>query len=183
MNKNKICFLKQRPIVAFSIEDRAVHNIKMKRLQKSRDCNPLFKDKANKTNKNKKTKDVKPNIEKLKPEKKLKKQSKPTDPDQLDDFAGLTSEKGKEFNARPKWKLREEANTHLKRTNEVKKAVKRKRQDDSIRREKMEIDRPKKGKRKQELDNSLVNKYLKILHSNDDTGDRKKPKRSKWYVD
>lgn len=156
----------------------------MKRLQKSRDNNPLFKKKFDKSNKNKNTKDVKPDVGKLKKsDKKPKNQPKQSAPAELDDFAGVTSEKGKGLYARPQWKLRQEATTHLEKTNEVKKATKRKREEDVIRREKMEVDRPKKGKRKQELDSSLVNKYLKILHSNDDTSDRKKPRRSKWYVD
>lgn len=34
----------QRPIVAFSIENRAILNIKMKRLERSRQKNPLSKD-------------------------------------------------------------------------------------------------------------------------------------------
>lgn len=153
-------------------------------MEKSRANNPLFKGKKDKVKDNKNKKDIKPNIEKLKPSKPVQKQKKqPNKSGELADFAGLTSEKGKEFNARPQWKLREEASTHLKNTNEVKKALKRKREEDVIRREKREIDRPKKGKRKHEVDNSLVSKYLKILHSNNESSGHKKPKRSKWYVE
>lgn len=40
----------QRPIVGFSIEDRAVHNMKEKRLQRSKVNNPTFKAKLNQKN-------------------------------------------------------------------------------------------------------------------------------------
>lgn len=42
--------LLQRPIVGFSIEDRAVHNMKEKRLQRSKLNNPTFKAKLKQKN-------------------------------------------------------------------------------------------------------------------------------------
>lgn len=151
----------------------------MKRLQRSKECNPLCKTSKSKKSKDKKTNaDVKPNLKKLKPEKKPK-----TDEIPVAEFAGVTSEKGSQYKTRPLWKLREEATTHGKTTGDEKKAQKKRKQEAALRREKQEIERPKQGKRKAEVDSTLVNKYLRMLHANDSSNGQPKTKRSKWYTE
>lgn len=169
----------QRPIVSFSIEDRAVHNIKMKRMLKSQQKNPLFKKK----NVDSKP-DTKPNAKALKKlEKTAKSLAKQENGVDLAEFAGATSEKGSKYKPRPQWKLREDNTTHNKTVQQQKKHLKKQKQMQEIRREKREIERPKQGKRNpKDVDSSLVNKYLKRLHSQD-TESQPKPKKSKWYVD
>lgn len=186
VNNNPNIFGKNnRPIVSFSIEDRAVHNLKMKRLEKSKQCNPLCKTKRGKTNKL--AVDIKPKVKKFKPDSKpiqknFKASKQNTAEPEVDNFAGVTSERGSQFKTRPMWKLREEASTHNKKLGEEKKEIKMKKQEDEIRREKRQIERPKQGKRKNEVDSVLVNKYIRLLHSQDNVGERK-TKRSKWYTD
>lgn len=102
----------------------------------------------------------------------------------LPGFSGSVSKKGSQFKARPKWQLREESTIHGKQVGEKKKALKRRREQDAIRQEKQEVERPKKGKGKvtREADSSLVNKYLRMLHSKDETK-APKSKRQKWFVE
>lgn len=167
----------QRPIVSFSIEDRAVHNIKMKRLLRSQERNPLFKK-----DKPVAEPDVKPNSKKLK---KLKKASetKATDNGEVAEYAGAVAEKGSAYKTRPLWKMREDSSNHNKTVKEQKKEMKKRKQQREIRAEKRQIDRPKQGKRKDvSAESSLVNKYLKRLHSNADEVQPKR-KRSKWYTE
>lgn len=173
-------FIFQRPIVSLSIEDRAVHNLKMKRLQRSQENNPLCKKKGKKSleKKGKKDGDVKPNVKKLNADKKPK-----VVESEVSEFAGVTSEKGSRYKTRPLWKLREEATTHGIKTGDEKKEQKKRKQEAALRREKQEIERPKKGKRKNEVDGTLVNKYLRMIHSNDSPTGQPKSKRSKWYTD
>lgn len=170
----------QRPIVSFSIEDRAVHNLKIKRLQRSQECNPLCKKTQKKSldKKKKQDLDVKPNVKKLKADKKPK-----IIENEVNEFAGFASEKGSQYKTRPLWKLREEATTHGKTTGDEKKEQKKRKQEAVLRREKREIDRPKKGKQKTEADSMLVNKYLKMLHAHDIPNGQPKSKRSKWYTE
>lgn len=190
----------QRPIVSFSIEDRTVHNIKMKRLLKSQQKNPLFKQKA--TNGDKTTIDVKPNVKALKKRKnkplssttkttmittsteahETKENENITATTDLSNFAGATAEKGSKYKTRPQWKLREDNAVHSKSVKQQKKQKRKLKQLQEIRQEKRQIERPKQGKRQlNDADSSLVNKYLKRLHAQDDL--QPKSKRSKWYVE
>lgn len=176
-------FIQQRPIVSFSIEDRAVHNIKMKRMLKSQQKNPLCK-KKNVNGKNAKTNesDVKPSAKSLK--KLNKKSAKTTEngDDNLAEFVGTTSEVGSKYKTRPQWKLREDNANHSKMVKAQKKMLRKQKQQREIRNEKRQIDRTKMKKHNpKDVDSSLVNKYLKILHSKD--GPDNKPKKSKWYID
>lgn len=171
--------ISQRPILSFSIEDRAVHNIKMKRLLKSQQKNPLFNKKSKDENKP----DVKPNAKSLKKLKKASKQNDTNDNEvELAEFAGATSEKGSKYKTRPQWKLREDNTSHSRMVKAQKKMIRKQRQMKEIRMEKRQIERPKMGKRNpKDADSSLVNKYLKLLHSKDNS--QAKPKKSKWYGD
>lgn len=180
----------QRPILSFSIEDRTVHNIKMKRMLKSQQKNPLYKQKGGGTV-DKTATDVKPNVTALKKRKNKSskehetKENKDADTTAADlaDFAGTTAEKGSKYKTRPQWKLREDNAMHSKSVKQQKKQQRKLKQLQEIRREKREIERPKQGKRRQpnDADSSLVNKYLKRLHAQDDS--QPKAKKSKWYVD
>lgn len=167
--------------MSFSIEDRAVYNLKMKRLKKSQENNPLNKKAF--VGKGKEVEDKKPNKRKLRAEKRSKKLTNGSTTS-IAEFAGVTAEKGGENRTRPLWKLREEAKEHNEVTKEKKKAQKKQKAEAAIRREKMQIERPKLGKRKNEADSLLVNKYLKMLNASDaKTNGAPKSKRSKWYTE
>lgn len=152
----------------------------MKRLLKSQQKNPLFKKK----NADKQP-DVKPSAKALK---KLNKSAGKDDTNNngdtnLAEFAGTAAEEGSKYKTRPQWKLREDNASHSKTVKAQKKMLRKQKMQREIRQEKRQIDRTKMKKHNpKDIDSSLVNKYLKILHSNDDSSE-KKPKRSKWYID
>ncbi|XP_031619933.1 RNA-binding protein 28 [Contarinia nasturtii] len=184
-NNPKVFGKNNRPILSFSIEDRAVHNIKMKRMLKSQQKNPLCKKKnVNSKNNNNNETDVKPNAKALK---KLKKKSSKNETNENGDikvaeFAGTTAEEGSKYKTRPQWKLREDNVSHSRMVKAQKKMLRKQKIQRDIRNEKRQIDRTKMKKRNpKDVDSSLVNKYLKILHSKDESPN--KPKRSKWYID
>lgn len=160
----------------------------MKRLLKSQQKNPLFKQKTMIGGVNK-TMDVKPNVTALKKRKNKSVSSETAhetkenkDAAALANFAGATSEKGNKYKTRPQWKLREDNAMHSKSVKQQKKEKRKFKQLQEIRREKREIERPKQGKRQpNNVDSSLVNKYLKRLHAQDNT--QPTAKRSKWYVE
>lgn len=177
----RIPFPLQRPILSFSIEDRAVHNIKMKRLLKSQQKNPLYKQKNATQTKSDVKADVKPNAKAIKKLKKLSKESE-TKENELDlgEYAGTTAEKGSKYKTRPQWKLREDNASHSRTVKAQKKMLKKQKQVKEIRMEKKQIDRTKMRKRNpNDVDSTLVNKYLKLLHSKDES--QPKSKRTKWY--
>lgn len=136
--------------------------------------------------------DIKPNVKALKKRKnksskeheaKENKDAVGATPANLAEFAGATAEKGSKYKTRPQWKLREDNAMHSKSVKQQKKQQRKFKQLQEIRREKRQIERPKQGKRHQpnDADSSLVNKYLKRLHTQDDS--QPKAKKSKWYVD
>lgn len=152
----------------------------MKRLKKSQENNPLNK-KAFK-GKEKELEDKKPNARKLKAKNKVKNIN--NNQEEVANFAGVTAEKGADHKSRPFWKLREEAKEHHEVVKESKKKQKKLKAEAALRREKMQIERPKLGKRKKEADSVLVNKYLKMLHAGGaKSNGEPKTKRSKWYTD
>lgn len=147
----------------------------MKRLQKSRERNPLFKKNL------KEQTDTKLSAKSLKKLSKKAAKTKVVDEENLAEFAGTTAKKGSQFKTRPMWKLREEATSHSQSVSKTKKEQRKKKEQLAIRQEKRQIERPKMGKRKVEADSSLVNKYIKMLHSQESS--QPKAKRSKWYTD
>lgn len=151
----------------------------MKRLLKSQQKNPLFKKKNNTD----KQSDVKPSPKALKKfEKSSGKKKTSENGENLAGFAGTAAEEGSKYKTRPQWKLREDSSSHSKTVKAQKKMLRKQKMMKEIRQEKRQIDRTKMKKRNpKDIDSSLVNKYLKILHSKDDS--QAKPKRSKWYVD
>lgn len=151
----------------------------MKRLLKSQQKNPLFKQKNVD-----KPSDKKPSAKALKKlEKSLSKSgTSENGVNNLAEFAGTAAEEGSKYKTRPQWKLREDNATHSKTVKAQKKMLRKQKMQKEIRREKRQIDRTKMKKHNpKDIDSSLVNKYLKILHSKDES--KTKPKRSKWYVD
>lgn len=151
----------------------------MKRLKKSQENNPLNKKAY--VEKQKQLEEKKPNARKLKAKNKVRTIN---NNQAVADFAGITAEKGTEHKTRPLWKLREEAKEHHQVVKENKKKQKKLKAEAAIRHEKMQIERPKLGKRKAEADGALVNKYLKMLHAGDEKANgAPKIKRSKWYTD
>lgn len=161
----------------------------MKRLLKSQEKNPLFKQKVkNGAAVDNKTIDVKPNVAALKKRKNKSKSSEiahetkeNTEAPDLANFAGATAIKGNKYKSRPQWKLREDNATHSKSVKQQMKQKRKFKQLQEIRREKRQIDRPKQGGKIKDVDSSLVNKYLKRLHASDNA--QPKAKKSKWYVE
>lgn len=149
----------------------------MKRLLKSQQKNPLFQKKQKNVDKKP---DVKPSAKALK---KLDKSLAGNEhKENLAEFAGTTAEAGSKYKTRPQWKLREDNASHSKTVKAQKKMLRKQKMQKEIRREKRQIDRTKMKKRNpNDIDSSLVNKYLKILHSKDES--QTAPKKSKWYID
>ncbi|XP_037944504.1 RNA-binding protein 28 [Teleopsis dalmanni] len=207
-NNPKVFGPLHRPIVAFSIEDRAVHKIKDMRNKKAKLNNPTFKKKienrkearAQKANGKLKSlpkgpqsdnkAKLKKHIEKL--EKMRANKSKPNKVANEDheDFVGTAAKQGTSIQMRSNKKIKEQAEEHKKRV----KANKRKLKQQKIKQihlaERKAIDRPKQ-KRKNEKDDlsHLVNKYKSMINNKANQGTTngiiktKKPKRTKWYTE
>lgn len=172
LNNNPDCFGKNnRPIVSFSIEDKSVANIKAKRLEKSIANNPT----ANKTTARKR-----PNRQERR-QKKREANGQTTVPDDTNTFSGTASQPGSFVKSRPRWKIKEQAQEHFKNLSSEKKSAKKLKEKIQIRREKMQVDRPKQIKKKEKPDNFsvLVDKYRNMLDSSD-AKDMKK-KKKKWF--
>lgn len=112
----------QRPIVAFSIENKIMVNAKQRRIAKSREHNPLWK--ANREDNESKS------IER--PAKRFKNDyDKKPDGDEVTKFSGTNSKPGTSVKLRAKFKLKEQALRHreqIKNENKNKK-IKRKIQE------------------------------------------------------
>lgn len=173
---------KQRPIVGFSIEDKAVHNIKQKRLEMSRAKNPTYRvmaDKQLKKSKQKDSKEIKLGSKKPK-EKKLPRNNANT---VVESFAGLTAEQGPDVKARPKWKLNEEAQTHKTDVKAKKREQKKLREKKMLNKEKRQVDRTKNKRKGDSVDSFsfMVDKYKRLIDSSNGSGPTKRIKKSKWY--
>lgn len=172
LNNNPDCFGKNnRPIVSFSIEDKSVANIKAKRLEKSIANNPT----ANKTTTRKR-----PNRQERR-QKKREMNGQQTVSEDTNTFSGTASQPGSFVKSRPRWKIKEQAKEHFKNLSVEKKSAKKLKEKIQIRREKMQVDRPKQIKKKEKSDNFslLVDKYRNMLDSSDAKDVRKKKK--KWF--
>ncbi|XP_055836806.1 RNA-binding protein 28 isoform X2 [Episyrphus balteatus] len=201
-NNPKIFGDTHRPIVAFSIEDRAVHKIKEKRKEKSRVNNPTYKDKLEKRKEarrnklNKKAKDAIPQEDnKKKMQKHIKKLeesraaaiNKKTKPVTImEDFVGFEGKPGAAVGMRSQKKINEQAQEHKKKVGEKKRKEKAKKQKLLHRIEKKQIDRTKQKKKVSNHDDlsNLVNKYKNLIdaRANDAAPmGKKKSKRTKWF--
>lgn len=103
----------------------------------------------------------------------------------VDEFAGVIAEPGT-GTMRSRWKLNDQADKHKTEVNTKKKSARKEREKKELLQEKREVDRTKKKQRSgNEVDNFsfMVDKYKKMLDSNDGGPAVKKVKRSKWYAD
>ncbi|XP_066999250.2 RNA-binding protein 28 [Anabrus simplex] len=170
INNNPDIFTKsKRPIVSFSIENKAIHKVLQRRIQKSRAKNPLNnrtentvqseglhpKSQTNRNTKKRKISDLSDSVNEPKP------------------FSGVTAEPGNK-KMRSKFNLRVQSAIHTLsvRKDKQKQKVKQKRRENRV----MKQPQPKKSKiSKDENDtfNNLVNKYKNKLTSLAD--------QKKWY--
>lgn len=193
--------------MAFSIEDRAVHKVKQKREEKSKENNPTFKEKLEKRKALRKQKregkllsksfsigsqsddklKLKKHIQKLEQSRAAKANKKPSSFVEAD-YVGTEAKPGTALRMRSFKKIKEQSQDHLKRVqNEKKKKKQQKIKQMHLAERKAEI-RPKQG-RKVERDElmPLVNKYKQMLDKSANQGGTgpvklgKKPKRTKWY--
>ncbi|XP_065369456.1 RNA-binding protein 28 [Calliphora vicina] len=208
-NNPKMFGTQHRPIVAFSIEDRAVHKVKEKREEKSKINNPTFKDKLERRkavrqqkrdgklplkslpkgpqtdDKNKLKKHIK-NLEESRAAK--NKQNNKPSPHIEDNYVGTEAKPGTALRMRSFKKIKEQSQDHMKRVQNDKKKKKQQKIKQIHLAERKAETRPKQG-RKMERDDlmPLVNKYKQMLDKRANEGGTgpvntgKKPKRTKWY--
>ncbi|XP_058834107.1 RNA-binding protein 28 [Topomyia yanbarensis] len=205
LNNNPAVFGKgSRPIVAFSIEDRKVHNIKQQRLLKSRLNNPTYQEKIKKIQaknreKNLRKKEQKkvsseqlaivPNTtarasNKFNDRKKPKKERKRKLLETTEEFTGEISRQGK-VGIRSIRKINFQAGAHMERIKSekqearkkrVKREHERNRQIKAARRVKPKQTNISELKREDQYFQQTVGKYKEII--NQAVG---KTERSKWY--
>lgn len=201
--------------MSFSIEDKLVQNIKEKRMQRSLANNPLSKQKKLSRSQRRQAKkqkqrladeekpipvvdkaDVKPSVERLKRGKttQKKKMNEVAAKTAVEQFSGVAAEAGVGVNMRQRWKLKEQAMIHQKNVSEKKKESRKAREERQLLLEKKSVDRTKKRKRGNEVDNFsfMVDKYKKLLDNRNNGGmgqvsagdsPAMPAKKSKWYVD
>ncbi|XP_052838986.1 LOW QUALITY PROTEIN: RNA-binding protein 28 [Drosophila gunungcola] len=214
LNNNPSIFGTQnRPIVAFSIEDRAVHKIKEKRTERSKLSNPTYQ---NKQQQRKEQRQQKRNGQKAKPpvpqtdnKAKLQKHIKKLEAsraakvedkaaekmqpsDVQSDYVGTAAKPGTSLKMRSKKKIIEQSKEHMKKLKTEKRKQKNKKIRESHLAERKANNRPKQGRKKEKDDlRPLINKYKNMISGNQEgggvkgvTGGKiKKPKRTKWYTE
>ncbi|XP_044739104.1 RNA-binding protein 28 [Chrysoperla carnea] len=161
-----------RPIVAFSIENKLMVNAKQRRLEKSRQKNPLCKQfnyEDNGKNQNKQDRGVKRKF----PFKEDRNENN-NEKNSKREYTGITSKPGMS-KLRSKFKLRAQAQVHHE-TLKKEKSLKRKKLQLLTQKQPIRQPKQKMNKRKQEKDDfsKLVNKYKSTLTAN-------VVKKSKWY--
>ncbi|XP_016972565.1 RNA-binding protein 28 [Drosophila rhopaloa] len=212
LNNNPSIFGPQnRPIVAFSIEDRAVHKIKEKRTERSKQNNPTYqnkqqqrKDRRQQKRNGQKDKPPVPqtdnkaklqkHIKKLEASRAAKVEGKATEKKQASDvqsdYVGTAAKPGTSLKMRSKKKIVEQAKEHLKKVKTEKRKQKNKKIRESHLAERKANNRPKQGRKKEKDDlRPLINKYKNMISGNQEGGGVKgveggkikKPKRTKWY--
>ncbi|KAH8269600.1 hypothetical protein KR018_010026 [Drosophila ironensis] len=214
LNNNPNIFGTQhRPIVAFSIEDRAVHKIKEKRTERSKLSNPTYQSKQQQRKERRQQKrngqlpkptgpqtdnktKLQKHIKKLEATRAAKAEGKAQQKKKLSDvegdFVGTAAKPGTALKMRSKKKIMEQAQEHLKRVKTEKRKQKNKKIRETHLAERKANNRPKQG-RKHEKDDlrPLINKYKNMISGNQEgggvkgvTGGKvKKPKRTKWYTE
>ncbi|KAH8300141.1 hypothetical protein KR044_010471 [Drosophila immigrans] len=213
INNNPTIFGTQhRPIVAFSIEDRAVHRIKDKRNERSKQNNPTYKTKLEqrKQRRDEKRKGQKPtsttiapqddnkvklqkHIKKLETARAAKAEGKQQQKQRSDvegDYVGTAAKPGTSLRMRSKKKIMEQAQEHMKRVKTEKRKQKNKKIRETHLAERKANNRPKQGRKKEKDElRPLINKYKDMISGNEGgggvigSGKVKKPKRTKWYKD
>uniref|UniRef100_T1P9N7 RNA recognition protein n=1 Tax=Musca domestica TaxID=7370 RepID=T1P9N7_MUSDO len=209
-NNPKVFGTQHRPIVAFSIEDRAVHKVKEKRKERSKINNPTFKEKLEqrKALKNDKKsgklplktlpkgpqdddkEKLKKHIKKLeesRAKKNNKNKTKNPEAAATDEFVGTEAKKGTVLRMRSFKKLKEQSADHMQRVKQEKKKKKQEKiKQIRLAERKAEI-RPKQGRKVEKDDLApLVNKYKQMLEKQANPNlmnSGKKSKRTKWYTE
>ncbi|XP_058806860.1 RNA-binding protein 28-like isoform X2 [Phymastichus coffea] len=188
LNNNPNIFSKtKRPIVAFSIENRIMVNAKQRRVEKSRQSNPLYTDRKRTAEENEGTlksasKDVDQGKRQLKRRKKstnVEYKGRATSEQGVASFAGTTSKPG-DTGTHGKFFLKKQATLHVENVKEQKKKAKSLKRLQSIKVEqaasRKEI-KPKQGSKRMDADevsfSRLVKSYKDKLTS---VG-----AKSKWY--
>uniref|UniRef100_A0A1I8Q711 RRM domain-containing protein n=1 Tax=Stomoxys calcitrans TaxID=35570 RepID=A0A1I8Q711_STOCA len=206
-NNPKIFGTQHRPIVAFSIEDRAVHKVKEKRKERSKINNPTFKEKLEKRKilkeqkkagnfppknlfKGPQTDDkekLKKHIKKLEESRAKKNNTNNNTKYQSGavsgDYVGTEAKQGTVLRMRSLKKIKEQSQDHLQRVKQDKKKKKQQKiKQTHLAERKAEI-RPKQGKKMERDDLApLVNKYKKMLDKQANqggTGPENSSKKSK----
>ncbi|XP_017125510.1 RNA-binding protein 28 [Drosophila elegans] len=214
LNNNPSIFGTQnRPIVAFSIEDRAVHKIKEKRTERSKLNNPTYQNKQQQRKEQRQQKrngqKAKPpvpqtdnkaklqkHIKKLEASRAAKVEGKAAEKKQLSDvqsdYVGTAAKPGTSLKMRSKKKIIEQSKEHMKKLKTEKRKQKNKKIRESHLAERKANNRPKQGRKKEKDDlRPLINKYKNMISGNQEgggvkgvTGGKiKKPKRTKWYTE
>ncbi|XP_067629700.1 RNA-binding protein 28 [Eurosta solidaginis] len=211
LNNNPSIFgVQHRPIVGFSIEDRAVETIKEKRKQKSKINNPTFQEKLkkkkdiknlkkqgkllkNRNNIQSEDKDkLKVHLKKLEESRIFKTsiQAKQPVTEEFENFVGTAAKHGSMIRMRSNKKIQEQAQEHRKNVKANKRKEKAKKNRQIHLTERKSIDRPKQGKKVERDDlEHLVNKYKRMIDSQGNMGGEKaqkeeqKQKRTKWYTE
>ncbi|KAK0099071.1 hypothetical protein PV326_008385 [Microctonus aethiopoides] len=179
-NNPNIFSATKRPIVAFSIENRVMVNAKQRRIEKSRERNPLWMGKRKGDLNNDKSNE--PPLKR--PNNHSKKQqetnSQSNNNEDVEGFAGITSKPGASTKLRSKYKLKSQIELHNKvlKNEKKKKKIERVRRDQKIEQKlsRKEI-KPKQGTKKLNDDaefSNLINNYKKKLSSIVQS-------KSKWY--
>uniref|UniRef100_A0A1A9ZP68 RRM domain-containing protein n=1 Tax=Glossina pallidipes TaxID=7398 RepID=A0A1A9ZP68_GLOPL len=207
LNNNPNIFSQQhRPIVAFSIEDRAVHRIKEKRTEKSKLNNPTFKQKLErpmivehgklskksclKTGPKSLQSDdkgkLKNHIKKLEKSEAANGQKLHIMAEEGEAFVGATAKAGTSLRMRSLKKIKEQSETHMKRVKNEKKKTRQER----ISQARENKNRPKQGYKVEKDDLApLVNKYKKLLDNRTNVDNSresstiKQAQRTKWYTE
>lgn len=197
--------------MAFSIEDRAVHKIKEKRTERSKQNNPTYKSKLEqrkqrreeqRKGKKQTPKTIAPqgdnkaklqkHIKKLEASRAAKaegKQQKQKPSDVEGDYVGTAAKPGTSLRMRSKKKIIEQAQDHMKRVKTEKRKQKNKKIRESHLAERKANNRPKQGRKKEKDDlRPMINRYKNMISGNEGgggvTGGKvQKPKRTKWYKD
>ncbi|KAH8253354.1 hypothetical protein KR032_005032 [Drosophila birchii] len=194
LNNNPSIFGNQnRPIVAFSIEDRAVHKVKEKRAERSKLNNPTYqakqqqrKERRQQQRNGKKAKPSGPqtdnkvklqkHIKKLEATRAAKVEGKAKEQKQLasdvqSDFVGAAAKPGTSLKMRSKKKIMEQAQEHMKRVKTEKRKQKNKKIRESHLAERKANNRPKQGRKKEKDElRPLINRYKNMISGNQDGG-------------
>ncbi|EZA60041.1 RNA-binding protein [Ooceraea biroi] len=172
LNNNPNIFSKtRRPILGFSIENRILVNAKERRIQKSRDRNPLWSGNNNKR-KREDAKEEKVPIKRLKARKSDNSDEKP--------YAGITGNLGQD-RLRSNYNLKSQAQLHMQTVKKQKKVNKMTKELKTLKKEKAkrrQENMPVKQKKKFDEDDANFNKLLNNYRSKLKGINLKK---SKWY--
>ncbi|KAL6258760.1 hypothetical protein P5V15_010708 [Pogonomyrmex californicus] len=171
LNNNPNIFSKnRRPIIGFSIENRVMVNAKARRLQKSRENNPLCSENKNKRKNDDTEKEI--SAKRVKVRKLNDSDEKP--------YTGITSKLGQD-KLRSKFKLKTQAELHMRAIKKQKKLNKTTKQLNIVKKEKIkekQDNKTMKQTKKFDADdtnfNKLLNNYRNKLKGID-------LKKSKWY--